>query len=346
MFRRRWSHERLVLFSQQLAILLDSGFPLTPSLRLLGQQGILSPAEAERICQSLEAGASLSESLRAEGFPALYVSFIRAAEEHGEYAFGLRQGESYYREKGEFLRDLGQALLYPAMVMILVILAFLFLVTAVIPRFAELYASMGMELPLFTRLLLGFYGLLRSGFMAMLCLAAVIGATALLVRRLPPRKRWRWTRWLYRIPGVRHYFLYRFTHYLSVQLGAMLSAGIPLLTALETMRSLTPWPSLAEGIDRIRTRLLAGESFNRSLAVEGGQLFLPAVPQWVALGEGTGRLDQSLLTLARAMENVIRERSRKLTHSLEPLLIFLIGVLIAVTVIALFLPMLQLTRAI
>ena len=345
MSRRRWSHERLVLFSQQLAILLDSGFPLIPSLHLLGQQRILTPGEAERICQSLEAGVSLSESLRSEGFPSLYVSFIRAAEEHGEYVFGLRQGESYYREKGEFLRDLGQALLYPAVVLILVILAFLFLVTAVIPRFSELYASMGMELPLFTRLLLGFYGLLRNGFTAILCVAAMIAAAALLVRRLPPEKRWKWTRWLYRFPGVRHYFLYRFTHYLAVQLGALLRAGIPLLTALETMRSLAPWPSLAEGIGRIRARLLAGESFNRSLAAEGGGLFLPAVPHWIALGEETGRLDQSLLTLARAMENVIRERSRKLTHSLEPVLIFLIGVLIAVTVIALFLPMLQLTRA-
>ncbi|GAA5344643.1 type II secretion system F family protein [Planifilum fimeticola] len=345
MSRRRWSHERLVLFSQQLAILLDSGFPLIPSLHLLGQQRILTLGEAERICQSLEAGVSLSESLRSEGFPSLYVSFIRAAEEHGEYVFGLRQGESYYREKGEFLRDLGQALLYPAVVLILVILAFLFLVTAVIPRFSELYASMGMELPLFTRLLLGFYGLLRNGFTAILCVAAMIAAAALLVRRLPPEKRWKWTRWLYRFPGVRHYFLYRFTHYLAVQLGALLRAGIPLLTALETMRSLAPWPSLAEGIGRIRARLLAGESFNRSLAAEGGGLFLPAVPHWIALGEETGRLDQSLLTLARAMENVIRERSRKLTHSLEPVLIFLIGVLIAVTVIALFLPMLQLTRA-
>lgn len=345
MSRRRWSHERLVLFSQQLAILLDSGFPLIPSLRLLGQQRILTPVEAERICQSLEEGVSLSESLRAEGFPPLYVSFIRAAEEHGEYVFGLRQGESYYREKGEFLRDLGQALLYPAVVLILVILAFLFLVTAVIPRFAELYASMGMELPLFTRLLLGFYGLLRSGFAVMLCMAAMIAAAILVVRRLPPQSRWRWTRWLYRMPGVRHYFLYRFTHYLSVQLGALLRAGIPLLTALETMRSLTPWPALAEGIGRIRERLMEGESFNRSLAAEGNGLFLPAVPHWIALGEETGRLDQSLLTLSRALENVIRERSRKLTHSLEPVLIFMIGVLIAVTVIALFLPMLQLTRA-
>jgi len=163
---------------------------------------------------------------------------------------------------------------------------------------------------------------------------------------LPPEKRWKWARWLYRIPGVRHYFLFRFTHYLSVQLGALLRAGIPLLTALETMRTLTPWPSLAEGIDRIRKRLLEGESFNRSLAAEGSALFLPVVPHWIALGEETGRLDQSLLSLARATENVIRERSRKLTHSLEPVLIFLIGVLIAVTVIALFLPMLQLAKAI
>ena len=334
-----------MLFSQQLSILLDSGFPLIPSLRLMGQQRVLTPAESERICRSLEAGVSLSESLRAEGFPPLYVSFIRAAEEYGEYVFGLRQGENYYRERGEFLRDLGQALLYPAVVLILVILAFLFLVTAVIPRFADLYASMGMELPLFTRLLIGVYSFLRSGFTMILILLAMIPAAVVFFRRLPPEKRCKWSRWLHRLPGVRHYFLFRFTHYLSVQLGALLRAGIPLLTALETVRTLTPWPSLAEGIDQIRKRLMEGESFNRSLAIEGNDLFLPAVSHWVALGEESGRLDQSLLSLARATESAIRERSRKFTRSLEPVLIFLIGMLIAVTVIALFLPMLQLAEA-
>lgn len=335
----------MALFSQQLSILLDSGFPLIPSLHLLGQQRILTPVESERICRSLEEGISLSESLRAEGFPLLYVSFIRAAEEYGEYVFGLRQGENYYREKGEFLRELGQALLYPAVVLILVILAFLFLVTTVIPRFTDLYASMGMELPLFTRLLLGFYELLRSSFTVIVCLLAALSAAAIFLRRLPPETRWKWTRWLYRLPGIRHYYLIRFTHYLSVQLGALLRAGIPLLPALDILRSLTPWPSLAEGIERIRLRLMEGETFNQSLAAEGNRLFLPVMPHWIALGEESGRLDQSLLSLARATENVIRERSRRLTHSLEPILIFLIGVLIAVTVIALFLPMLQLARA-
>ncbi len=334
-----------MLFSQQLSILLDSGFPLIPSLRLLGEQRILTPDETERICRSLEAGASLSESLRAEGFPLLFVSFIWAAEEYGEYGFGLRQCEVYYREKEKFLRELGQALLYPAVVLILVILSFLFLVTVVMPRFTDLYASMGMELPLFTRLLLGFYEFLRSSFAVIAGLLAIILVAALLLHRLPPEKRWRWTGWLYRLPGVRHYFLIRFTHFLSLQMGALLRAGIPLLKALETVHRLTPWPRLAEGIVRIRKRLMAGESFHRSLAAEGGRLFLPMAPHWVALGEETGRLDQSLLSLARAMENVIRERSRRLTHSLEPVLIFLIGVLVAVTVIALFLPMLQLARA-
>ncbi|MFC4076626.1 type II secretion system F family protein [Salinithrix halophila] len=343
--KSRWNHDRIVPLSQHLANLLEAGFPLLPSVRLLGEQGILKKGEADRITEGLDEGKNLPDALAEEGLPLLFVSFLQAAEEHGDYAFGLRQGESYYREQGKLVRDMIQALTYPAVVLVLVGFAFFFLVTTVVPRFTEMYETMGLTLPLYTQLFLSFYSIVRGGFY-MAGAAILLGALIFLIlRRLPPGERSRWMAWWYRLPLVRSYFALRFTHYLSVQLGSLLRSGVPLLKAVEMVECFSPWYPLAKGVHRVKERLLGGEFFHKSLAKEGN-LFLPSLKQLVALGEEAGRLDQSLLTLARGTEMMIRERMQRFTRSLEPLLIFGIGVVMTGTVLAMFLPMLHLVRAI
>ncbi|OYD07761.1 type II secretion system F family protein [Paludifilum halophilum] len=344
MRKTRWTDDRLVLFGQHLANLLESGFPLMPSIHLLTEQQVLRREESDRICRCLDEGRSLSEALARERLPPLFVSFMKAAEEHGDYIFGLKQCETYYRERGKLIRDLAQAMTYPAVVLILVGGAFLFLITTVIPRFHDMYETMGITLPLYTQILISLYGSVRYvlyGIAAVLCLCVLF---YLVLRRLPSDKRGSWTRWMYRMPVARKYFALRFTHYFAIQMGSLLRSGVPLLRTVEIVNSLTPWFPLAAGIWRIRERLLAGQSLNRSLEAEG-DLFLPSLSRLVALGEESGRLDQSLLTLAQGTEIVIRERMYRVTRSLEPILIFVIGVFMAATVLALFLPMLNLVRA-
>lgn len=343
--RKRWSNDRLAHFAEQLAALLDSGFPLLPSLRILSDQKVWNKEESERVCQQLDQGNSFSEALISEEFSPLFVSFIRAAEEHGDYVFGLKQCVSYYRERGRLIRELGQAVLYPAIVLLLVMGAFLFLVTVVVPRFTELYHTMGLELPLLTRLLISAYESLQWILIGLAIIIAIFSLILFILLRLSPERRVRLLSPLYRLPGIRHYYALRFTHYLSIQLGSLLRSGLPLMQALDIMHSLTPWYRLTGGIQRVQQRLLAGRSLNQSLAAEGASLFLPSLSQIVAIGEESGRLDQSLLILARGTEMMIREQAHRLTRSMEPLLIFFIGILIAVTVIAMFLPMLNLVRA-
>ncbi|QKG84850.1 type II secretion system F family protein [Kroppenstedtia pulmonis] len=344
MIRDSWKDDRLALFSRHLSNLMESGFPLLPSIRLLAEQQIIRREEAEGICSSLDQGKSFSESLSLRGFPSLFVSFLKAAEEHGDYVFGLKQCESYYRERGQLTRDLIQALTYPTVVFLLVAFAFFFLVTTVIPRFGEMYDTMGLTLPLYTRLLLSFFSVFRYvlyGVGGLVCLSAFL---YLVIRRLPPDKRKVRTSWLFRLPVVKAYYALRFTHYLSIQMGSLLRSGVPLLRTVDIMHALAPWHPLAAGISRIRNRLLAGESLHRSIQIEGS-LFLPSLHRLVALGEESGRLDQSFLTLAEGTEMMIRDRMNRITRSLEPVLIFIIGLLMAVTVIAMFLPMLNLVRA-
>ncbi|MDR6224942.1 type II secretion system F family protein [Desmospora profundinema] len=342
--KKRIRVDQLAQVGQHLGHLLDAGFPLVPSLRLLQEQKVLRPEEAHGILVDLDNGRSLSQALAGAGFPSLFVSFIRASEEHGNLAFGLKQCESYYSQQYRFRRDISQAVAYPLVVLVLVGFSFFFLMTTVVPRFRELYEAMGLELPAYTQMVLMIHGFLPVIGVAGAGMVLFILILRISVRYLPSDRQETVEEWWRRLPGLRSFYSLRFTHYLSVQLGTMLQSGVPLLRAVEIMKELSPWRPLARSVARIRAGLLQGQSFHRSVEKEGDR-FLPALARLAALGEESGRLDQSLLTLGKGAEMMIRERLKRWTKSLEPILIFIIGLFMAATVIAMFLPMLHLVQA-
>ncbi|SEN06445.1 type II secretion system F family protein [Lihuaxuella thermophila] len=338
--------DKRVLFSEQLSNLLDSGIPLIECLELLSDQKVIPKEAGQRLMLALEQGSSFSEALEREKFPGLFVSFIRAAEEHGNYAFGLKQCSAYDTAQAKWMRELGQACTYPFMVLLLVGAALVFMITAVLPRFAELYQAMGIQLPWMTKILLTGTDVLRfllltSG--AGVCIVLILTGIA---RNLKKETRLRFSSLLFRLPLVRTLYRYRLTHYLSVQLGSLLRAGVPILAALELMETLAPWEELRIRIKRMKQQLMQGASLHQSIAICSPDLFLPSLNRMVAIGEKSGRLDEALLSLARMTEHLIKNKLDKFIRSLEPVLIFVIGCFIAVTVIAMFLPMLELVRAI
>jgi type II secretory pathway component PulF len=341
-----WNSDRRVLFSEQLSNLLESGIPLIQCLELLSEQKVIPKEAGNRLMLALEQGSSFSEALEHEKFPGLFVSFIRAAEEHGNYVFGLKQCSAYDAAQAKWMRELGQACTYPFMVLLLVGAALVFMITAVLPRFAELYQTMGIQLPWMTKVLLSGYDVLRFFLLASgagVCTALILTG---IIRNLEKERRVRISSWLFQLPLVRNLYRYRFTHYLSVQLGSLLRAGVPLLSALELMESLTPWAELGIQIKRMKQELMQGVPLHQSIAICSPGLFLPSLTRMVAIGEKSGRLDETLLSLARMTELMIKNKLERFTRSLEPVLIFVIGCFIAVTVIAMFLPMLELVRAI
>lgn len=341
--KQYWSLEQLVLFSRQLCNLLESGIPLISSLELLVEQSILPQKAGQTIVEELQQGKSFSEALQNEFFPNLFVSFIRAAEEHGDYIFGLSQCEMYFSSRDQWLKGLKQACTYPLFVLLLVIAALFFMMTMVLPRFNELYVTMGIELPWMTRFTLSFFN-------AMWYIMWVIILVLLGIPIYFMLKKWKgwdkevWEKWILRVPFIKTTFQYYFTHYFSIQLGSLLRSGVPLLVSLGVVEKYAPWPSLRNYIEQVRVRLLQGKSFYDAIN-EDSSLFLSTFPMMIALGEKSGRLDQSLLSFARGTEQMLKTKMDRFVKSVEPMLIFFIGCFIALTVITMFLPMLQLVRA-
>ncbi|TCS94708.1 type II secretion system protein F (GspF) [Hazenella coriacea] len=335
----------MVLFSQQLGNLLASGIPLLESIQLLIDQQLIAKQQGECLIHMIQQGSSFSEALEKIQLPYLCISLMRASEEYGNYAQGLKQCEQYYESKAKLYRELVQASLYPAIVLILVGIAFVFMITVVLPNFSELYTVMGIELPLVTQGLIIAYSYLRILVFWVFIVFVLFLIFVILIRKSSKEMRAHWEKRLFYLPWIKKIYRYRFTHFYSLQLGSLLQAGIPLLSSLNLIERTAPWASLNKSIQHTKEQLMKGMPLYTAIQSKP-DIFLPTLTKMIALGEQSGRLDESLLSLAKSIEWMMRRKAEQWTRSLEPILIFVIGVWIAITVISMFLPLLQLVKAI
>lgn len=341
-----WKSEELAVMSQQLHQLLESGIPLISSLELLLDQKVIPEVAARSLIQSLKQGKSFSEALRKEDFPDLFISFIRAAEEHGNYLLGLTQCHAYYQSHTKMKQELIQSCTYPLIVLICVTAALTFMMTVVLPRFAELYQTLGVELPGITQYMLRLTDLIQMMVWILAGMALCVLLIWICTQYGSSQIRSKFEHFLFRIPLIKQFYRFRMTHYVSIQLGSLLRSGVPLLKSLELMEKLSPWNLLSDSLRQIKVRLIGGISLHQSIQMTQQTLFLKSLARIVAIGEQSGQLDQSLLSLAKSTENLMKNQLNRWMRSLEPMLIFFLGIFIAITVIAMFLPMLQMVQAI
>lgn len=344
--KNTWKSEDLSLFSLQLSHLLQSGVPLVASLELLVDQKVISEKIGNRLISSLQQGRSFSTALRQEQFPDLFISFIRAAEEHGDFVYGLKQCEAYYDSRAKLIQDIIQACTYPLIVLFCVGLSLSFLIMVVLPRFAELYQTLGVKLPTITALMLSFANMIQNILFILVGIIFLFVIIGFFMRFGSNSIKPHFERLLFGLPIIKRFYQLRITHYVTIQLGSLLKSGVPLLPSLNLMEKLSPWVILSEAIRIIKDQVIQGKSLHESIKGVNQSLFLSSLSRMVAIGEKTGQLDQSLLSLAKSTEIYLRTQLKRWVRSLEPTLIFLLGVFIAVTVIAMFLPMLQMVQAI
>lgn len=344
--KKLWQAEQYMVFSQQMGHLLESGIPLLTCLELLASQRVITEPDYNQLKNSLQNGRYLSSALKKLFFPPMYISFIRAAEEHGDYVLGFKQCAAYFAAKAKWQRELKKACTYPLLVLLLTICAFVFMFAVVMPRFSHLYETMGISLPLLTRRLFQVYSFMPAFFGggAILLLTALVSVRV--IKHAPGSLQGWWGSAWIRLPIIRQVYQYRHTHYVTVQLASLLKAGVSLVDALNVIQNNTPWPVLVNHLEKVKKDLLKGESLSSALEHKAKHVFLPSFTRMAALAEESGQLDQTLTSLADGTEMMIKYKLERITKSLEPAFIFTIGLLVAVTVVALFMPLLKLVQAI
>jgi type IV pilus assembly protein PilC len=336
---------QLVISTRQLATLVKAGMPLLRSLRTVSDQlepGPLREVFAQ-VASDVEAGVKLSEALsrHPRQFPPFYVNMIRAGEVGGMLDEILKRLAELMEKQRRIQDRVRGALMYPTFVMFAAVSILMILMIFVVPTFLGMFDELGSALPLPTRILVVACDLVRVWWWAV-GMAFVGGIFLLKAAMKTPGGKRVIDQFLLRMPGfgslVQRVLVARFCR----TLGTLLSSGVPILSALATVRATVTNAVLDEALQDVERSLKAGESLARP--IELSNAFPPLVSRMVALGEETGQLDRMLVQLADSYEEEVDVHLAGLTQLIEPMLIVFVGGIVGFIVIAMFLPLLSLTK--
>jgi type II secretory pathway component PulF len=331
-------------FCRELAHLLAAGVPLARALAILAREAASDSARAlwHDVRERVTGGGALAEALAAHPreFPGVEVAMVQAGEQGGFLHLVLGQIADLRTRERDLADRVRAAMVYPAVLMVLMVAVVAFLLTYFIPRFTAIFADFGAELPVLTQVLLGASDVIRG---YALPLAAAIAGGALLLRRSArtPAGSQRLAALVLRVPGigraVARFALVRFAR----MLGTLTGAGVPLDAALRTARDAIGNPVLQDAVGRAIDDVRGGEGLARSLATCPA-LFPPSVLEIIAVAEETGRIDSELVRLADVHEAELDRHLRMLVALLEPTVLLLMAALVGTIVVGMLLPVLTL----
>ena len=328
------------IFTRQFATMINAGLPLIKCLSILSQQTESSTlADIITDCQrEVEAGRSLSEALakHPEAFSNLYVSMVRAGELGGMLDDVLLRVADQLERETEIRRKVKSAMTYPIAILGLSLVILTGMIVFVVPKFTEMFKTMGGELPTFTKVLVGISHFV-GGWGGLIIIITVVGLV-IAYRRFKATETGRYAidKFKLRAPYVGNLFHKTAMSKFSRSLGTLISSGVPILGALEITGETTGNAVVTRELDNVRESVKEGETIARPLTEAA--VFPPMVTQMIAIGEETGALDVMLGKVSEFYDSEVNAGVDSLTSTLEPLLMMFLGTTVGLIVIALYLP--------
>ncbi len=341
--RKRVKHEEFIIFNQQFLTLIHAGLPILLSLELLlkRQQNEYFRSLLEDVRNRVKSGELLSEAFQAQGvFPKIYTTTLLAGEKSGNLEEVLKRYIDFQRVAISFRKKLTASLVYPALLITLVVIMLTFLMTYVVPQFANLYAQIGEGgLPPLTTFMLSVGLAIRHYFPLIIAglVLAVFGA-------------WRWKKsasGAARLDSVRlgmpvlgPIWLKYQVSILARMLSTLLSGGLPLVPALETASASMQSATISRGVQKSAEKVRQGSPLSKSL--EETDTFPTRAVEMVEVGESTGALPAMLSSVAEFYEEDVQTALTAAMSLIEPVILVVMGVIVAFVLISLYLPIFSL----
>ena len=337
--------DEIVIFSRQLATMVDAGIPIMQAIDALQEQ-VTHPTFKRvliSIRDDIQHGNSLSAAFAKHPavFDSLYVNMIKVGETGGVLSKILDRISSYLEKTLRLKRKVQAALIYPIVVVCMAVIITVILLVKVVPTFAGIYASFNRELPAMTQLLITISNILRH------YLLFLVGGIVVIVVGL---KQWHKTpqgaliidRSVLRLPIfgslLRKVAISRF----SRTLATLIQSGVPILESLEIVGKTIGNRLLELVVEDVKTSVREGESLAAPLSKSG--VFPPMVTRMIGIGEKSGQMEKMLLKIAEFYDDQVDAAVDGLTSIIEPLIIGFLGIVIGFIVIALFLPIITITQ--
>ena len=336
----------LQLFSRQMYTLLKAGVPIMRALAGLQEstQNLTFAAMIQDLRESLDSGRELSAALRRHPkiFSPFYVSMVQIGEMTGmldETFIRLHDHLEFERDMRERIKT---AMRYPSFVILAMVIAIIVINLFVIPAFAKVYASFHAELPVITKMLIGFSGFMVSYWMLML--AILIGA--MLGFRFyinTPDGRYKWDRYKFKLPIAGKIILKATLARFARSLALSFKSGMPILQGMNVVSMVVDNEFMRSRIEQMRDGVERGESILRTAVAAG--VFNPVVLQMIAVGEETGDMDGLMFEIAAMYEREVEYEVKTLSSQIEPILIVTLGIMVLILALGVFLPMWDLGKA-
>lgn len=334
--------EKFLIFNQQFVTLIRAGLPILKALDLLAER-LTEPKLGRHVIavrDDVRNGTLLSEAFRKQGvFPPMYVTSVMAGEKSGALGEVLERYIVYQRLSLAVRKKILLSLLYPAVLIFLVICLIVFLVTYVVPNFAELYRSMAADLPVITQVLVAVGTTTRNyvvaGFLALV--AAIIGFRFWARRESAKEKI---DRVKLHTPVLGEIWIKFQVAQLGRVLSTLLQGGIPLVQALETASDSVGTSVLRKALEHSRRMVKEGQALSAALNATG---VVPGLAiDMIEVGESTGALPAMLASVAEFYEDDVNTRMTAALALIEPAIMIFMGGFVAFVMVALYLPIFSL----
>lgn len=336
--------KNLMIFTRQLATLIDSGLPLLRGLTVLGNQepNPVLKSTINALADSVQTGSTFSESLAQHPkiFNKLYVNMVKAGELGGVLELVLNRLAEYQEKANKLKNKIVSAMTYPVIVVLIAVGIVIFLLTYIVPKFTSIFESMveggADSMPVLTKTVIGASDFLKNNIIF------IAGAIALFVfggKAYAATKGGRRTldKLVLKLPLFGSVLLKSAVARFTRTLGTLVTSGVPILQALNITRDTAGNNTVSEAIMKVHDAVKEGESMVAPL--NASKIFPAMVISMIEVGEETGQLPEMLLKIADVYDDEVDNSVTALTSLLEPIMIVVLAVIVAVIVLALFQPL-------
>lgn len=333
----RVTQKDLLIFTQELGNLLESGLPVDRALYVLSESSEKKTFRAiiREVYIDIQRGQSLSQALsKHKIFPGLYVNMIKAGEAGGILEAVIKRLASFLETSATFREEMTSALVYPLVLTIVGGLAVVFLMLYVIPKFAKIFADMGQALPLPTTILLNISTFFISYWWAV---AGLVAIAVIATRRyiMTSEGKTFVDSLKLKTPVIKRLNLKLIIARFSRTLGTLLQSGVPILEAIGISRTVVGNEIMSNRLKAIEDGISKGKGIAKPL--KESNIFPPVVVQMVIVGEEAGKLDDTFLLIAERFEAESRSLIKRVVRLYEPVLILLMGIVVGFIVISMLL---------
>src|SRR5271170_1473456 len=336
--------KELAIFTRQFSVMIDAGLPLVQCLEILAgqQENKTFQKVLTGVRSSVEGGTTLSTAMKQydKVFDVLYYNMVEAGETGGILDTILQRLSSYIEKNVKLKRAVKSAMIYPISVLLIAGSVITLLLWKVVPIFITLFAGLGAELPLPTRIVIGMSKFVGSMYGFLIIVALGLSVVGLKVWYGPTQGRWAIDSTLLRLPLIglllRKIAVARFTR----TLGTLISSGVPILEGLDITARTSGNAVIEKAITATRKAVEAGRSLVDPL--KETDVFPGMVTQMIGVGEQTGAMDAMLQKIADFYEDEVDAAVKDMLTAIEPIMIVVLGCVVGGVVISMYLPLFSL----